>query len=269
MLKTILILVLALAAFVVVIRSIEGRSIFFPMKGRSAPPEGVFSCQDVFFGAADGVKLHGWFIPADGSTGNEFVVLFLHGNAGNIGHRSEKIQILRQTGVSIFIIDYRGYGLSGGKPSERGIYKDVEAAYAWVLDQGISAERVILYGESIGGAFAVDLAAKKPVKAVIIEDTFTSVPAMVRRMLPWMPPVVLGTRLDSLSKIDRVSAEKLFFHSLDDEIIPYEMGKQLFDQSPQPKSFVELRGGHNSAFLEDYERYWAGLSGFIGKLSRL
>ncbi len=264
MLKFVFILVLSLVAVILIIRQIEGRSIFFPMKGLPPVPEHATAHEDIFFNTADGKKLHGWFVPS--SVSNEalpFVVLFLHGNAGNIGHRWEKIHVLHGLSVSIFIFDYRGYGQSEGTPSEVGIYKDTDAAYAYLTGRGITPEKIIVYGESIGGAFAIDLAARKPVKALIIEDTFTSLPAMVRRTMPFIPTFVLAIQLDSLSKITKVRVPKLIFHSVDDEIVPYEMGKALFDAAVEPKQFVRLRGGHNTAFLDDSETYRNGLEKFL------
>jgi len=263
MLKLIFLLSLFLVGMVVIIRQIEGHSIFFPMKGIPAVTENSAAHEDVFFETADGKKLHGWFIPASAVNDGAPVVLFLHGNAGNIGHRWEKIHILHALGVAVFIFDYRGYGRSEGKPSEAGIYKDTDAAYAYLTGRNILPDKIIVYGESIGGAFAIDLAARKSVKALIVEDTFTSVPAMVRRTLPFIPVFVLATRLDALSKISKVRVPKLIFHSVDDEIIPFEMGKALFDAAAEPKRFVQLRGGHNTTFLDDFETYKSGLMKFL------
>ena len=265
MLKLTFILALSVIAVVVVIRQIEARSIFFPMKGAPSVMENSAAHENVFFETADDKKLHGWFVPA---TSNSLapVILFLHGNAGNIGHRWEKIRILHDLDVSVFIFDYRGYGQSEGRPSEAGIYKDTDAAYAYLVERGIAPERIIVYGESLGGAFAIDLAARKTVKALIVEDTFASVPAMVRKTMPFIPPFVLATRLDSLSKIAKVPTPKLIFHSIDDEIVPFEMGKALFDAAAEPKKFVQLRGGHNTAFLDDFETYRSGLMKFIVEL---
>mgnify|MGYP001598744056 CR=1 FL=1 len=263
MLKTGFFLILSITIVVAVIRQIESRSIFFPMKGMPAVAENSAAHENVFFDTADGKKLHGWFVSASPSNGEAPVVLFLHGNAGNIGHRWEKIRILHDLGVSVFIFDYSGYGRSEGKPSEAQIYKDTDAAYAFLVARGIMAEKIIVYGESIGGAFAVDLASKKPVKALILEDTFTSVSAMVHRTMPFIPPFVLATRLDSLSKIAKVRVPKLIFHSVDDEIIPFEMGQALFDAAVEPKWSVRLRGGHNTTFLDDFGTYKRGLMKFL------
>jgi fermentation-respiration switch protein FrsA (DUF1100 family) len=262
MLKLALFFVFSLVAIALVIRQIESRFIFFPTKGVPAVADNAVSYEDVFFKTADGKKLHGWFI-SSGTAAASSVVLFLHGNAGNIGHRWEKIQILHDLGVSVFIFDYRGYGRSEGSPSETGLYKDTETAYGYLIGRGIPAEKIIVYGESIGGAFAVDLSARKPVKALILEDTFTSVPAMARKVMPMIPGFILATRLDSLSKVGKVSAPKLIFHSVDDEIVPFEMGNELFAAAAEPKWFVRLRGGHNTAFLDDIQTYRNGLSMFL------
>lgn len=235
------------------------------MMGTPAVIENMPAHEDVFLETSDGKKLHGWFIPA-ASKGAAPVVLFFHGNAGNIGHRWEKIRILHDLDASVFIIDYRGYGQSEGKPSEAGIYKDTEAAYAYLAGRGVAPEKIVIYGESIGGAFAIDLAARKSVKALIVEDTFTSMPAMIRRTMPFIPTFVLATQLDSLSKMPKVHAPKLIFHSIDDEIIPFEMGKALYDVAERPKYFVQLRGGHNTAFFDDLKSYQSGLKKFLTEL---
>ncbi len=265
MLKLTFFLALCVIAVAIIIRQIEARSIFFPMKGMPAVTGNSAAHEDVFFETADGKKLHGWFVPA---SSNDIVpvILFLHGNAGNIGHRWEKIRILHDLGVSVFIFDYRGYGQSNGTPSETGIYKDTDAAYAYLSGRGITPEKIIVYGESIGGAFAIDLAARKSVKALIVEDTFTSVPAMVHRTMPFIPAFVLALRLDSLSKITKAPVPKLIFHSVDDEIVPFEMGKALYDAAAEPKRFVQLRGGHNTTFLDDFETYRSGLMKFMAEL---
>ncbi len=264
--RSILIPIFSVVMVILVIRNIERRSIFFPMKGVPSVAGFSMTHEDVFFETVDGKKLHGWFIPASATNDAAPTVFFLHGNAGNIGHRWEKLRILHDLGVSVFIFDYRGYGQSEGQPSEAGIYKDVDAAYAYLAGRGIAPGSIIVYGESLGGAFAVDLAARKTVKALIVEDTFTSIPAMVRRSMPFIPTLVLATRLDSLSKIAKVRSPKLIFHSVDDEIIPFEMGKALFDVATEPKRFVRLRGGHNTTFLDDFETYRSGLAKFLDEL---
>jgi hypothetical protein len=266
MLKLGFFIILSLAIVVVLIRQVETRAIFFPMKGTPPVVDGALAHEDVFFQTADGKTLHGWFVPAPASRDKASVVLFLHGNAGNIGHRWDKIDILHELGVAVFIFDYRGYGRSEGRPTEAGIYKDADAAHAYLTGRGIAPENIILYGESIGGAFAVDLAMKKSVKALILEGTLTSVPEMVRMTMPFIPRFILATQLNSLPKIRQVRCAKLILHSVDDEIVPFEMGKALFDSAPEPKRFVRLRGGHNTAFFDDNVSYKNALREFLSPL---
>ncbi len=253
------------ALLVLLVRYIEGRSIFFPMKDLTATPADIgLAYEEVTIAASDGTKLYGWFVPRAGA---DDVVLFLHGNAGNVGHRLDKIRMLNGLGVATLIIDYRGYGRSEGRPSERGLYRDADAAYEHLVrTRGVPAGRIVVYGESLGGAVAVDLAARRTVRALITEGTFTSVPAMVRASLPFVPSAALGSRFDSLSKIGRVAAPKLFIHSADDEIVPYAMGEILYGRAGEPKELMRLRGGHNTAFLDSAAVYITGLRRFVGGL---
>jgi fermentation-respiration switch protein FrsA (DUF1100 family) len=253
----------AFLAAVFLVRQIEARSIFFPMKAVPSVPLDVREPERVSLVTADGVTLDGWFLP-----GKAFkpVIFFLHGNAGHIGHRWNKLKMLALLETPIFILDYRGYGRSEGTPSERGLYRDAEAGYAELLKRGYNPDKIVVYGESIGGAVAIELASKRPVRAVVVEDTFTSIPDVVRRSLPFIPPFLLQTQMNSLSRIGRVRAPVLIFHSRDDEIIPYAMGRQLYLEANEPKHFVELRGGHNTAFLEDSQIYMKSLQEFFARL---
>ena len=258
------------------VRFIENKLIFFPMKGEPVKPEPAPVHEDVAFEASDGIRLHGWFVPptvmpastpAVGSGRGVPVILLLHGNAGNIGHRWEKIRALGSVGCAVFAIDYRGYGRSGGSPTEAGVYRDVDGACAYLAGRGTPTTSIIVYGESIGGALAVDLAARKTVKALIVENTFTSIADIAKRTFPLIPAVALASRMDSLSKIGKVGSPKLVIHSIDDEIVPFEMGKRLFDSAVEPKRFLQLRGGHNTAFSDDNLNYRGGLTGFLAELA--
>ncbi len=264
--KLVFLLIVVAASLVVVLRYIESRSIFFPMKGTTTTPKDIgLAYEDVTF-ESDGYKLHAWFVPRDRAKG---MVLFFHGNAGNIGHRLDKLHILNELGLETLIIDYRGYGQSEGRASEKGLTHDADAAYVYLTKtKGVSTDRIILYGESLGGAVAVDLAERKPVAALITEGAFTSIPAMVRASLPFVPTFTLALRFDSLSKIERVSARKLFIHSVDDEIVPYPMGEALYDRAKEPKEFLRLRGGHNTAFFDSVEIYTEGLRRFTESLNK-
>ncbi len=193
----------------------------------------------------DGVKLHGWFVPHPRS---RRTFLVLHGNAGNIGHRLPWIEILHDLDAQVLIIDYRGYGQSEGKPFEAGLYRDATAAAAWWAKRVTEPEqRLILIGESLGGAVAVDLATRVPVSGLILQSTFTSAWDMAKTLFPigLLQPLT-GVHFDSAAKIRDLKCPKLFIHGNRDEIVPFRLGRKLFELSPGPKYFWEVpSAGHN------------------------
>jgi uncharacterized protein len=253
--------------FVWLIRYVEENNVFFPIREVSMNPSVAgLDYEDIYFKTHDGKKLNGWYIPRSGEN-SRFVLVFFHGNAGNIGHRLEKILILNRLGLDVFIFDYRGYGNSEGDPSERGVYIDAEAAYYYLANErGVSSERMVLYGESLGGSVATDLAAKKDVAALITEEAFTSLRDMAGLVYPFIPSFLVSDKFDTVSKIKKVNCPKLIIHSLSDEIVPFRLGEKLFDAAKEPKQFLEIRGGHNTAFLDSGEKYKEGLKFFLRKL---
>lgn len=236
----------------------EPHLIYYPEREIATTPDTLgFRYEEVWLTAADGVKIQAWFVHS-GKT-NAPVILFFHGNAGNISHRFEKLNILRDLGADTFIVSYRGYGRSEGRPNEQGTYADADAAYRY-----LNNKRVILYGESLGAAVAIDLASRVLVGGVIIEEAFTSVPDMGQRLYPFLPVRwLVRNRYDSLSKIARLNAPLLAFHSRQDEVTPFVLGERLFAAAREPKRFVELTGGHNDAFLASAETYRAALAEFL------
>ncbi len=254
---------LAIIAVYFFVRLTEARMVFFPMRPVTATPAdaGLSGFEEVLFRAQDGVALKGWFIPAEGA---RLTILFLHGNAGNISHRLEKIKILHELGFSIFIFDYRGFGKSEGKPTEQGFYRDADAAFRYLRDERrMPSASIVLYGESLGGAVAIDLAAKQKAAALITEGTFTSVGDMARSAFPFVPRFFLSIRFDALSKIRQARVPKLIIHSIGDEIVPYTMAERLYAAAPQPKTMLSLKGGHNTAFVDSEWLYRDGLKKFI------
>ena len=246
------------------LRYFERRSIFFPMKEMKCfPPEVGLEYEDIYFQAGDKTKLNGWFIPCKHA---RYTLIFCHGNAGNLGHRLEKLKFFHELGLSVFIFDYRGYGKSKGKPSEIGIYRDAQAAYEYLLFRKILPERIISYGESIGGAVAIDLASKNKVGALLAGDTMTSAREMVEEFFIIIPYWVFSSRFDSLSKIKYVTVPKLMIHSINDEIVPYSLGRRLFEAAPSPKEFLKIRGGHNSCFFECKQMLHTAIGDFIKRL---
>jgi fermentation-respiration switch protein FrsA (DUF1100 family) len=251
----------------------EPSLIYFPMRQLEWTPQRVgLSYEDVYLTTADGVRIHGWHLPAaEPDRPDSLAVLFLHGNAGNVSHRLDKLLIFRDLGVSVLIIDYRGYGRSEGRPNERGTYADADAAYAHLVsERGVAPQRIVVYGESLGAAVAVDLASRVEVGGVVMESAFTSVVEVGQGMFPFLPVRwLVRNRYDSLSKIGRVRAPLLILHSVNDEFFPMRHPRRLLDAANEPKRLVELRGGHNDAFLVSEAIYRSALAEFFESLTGL
>jgi len=263
--KFILLIIVSAAIFFLIIRYIERQSIFFPIKEiAAAPREAGLQCEDVYFETSDKKRINGWFVPCERA---KYTILFCHGNAGNMGHRLEKILAFHNMGFDVFIFDYRGYGKSVGRPHEAGLYKDAFGAYEYLVKtRKIFAENIILYGESIGGGVAIELARKQKVKALITEDTFSSIKEMSGMACPFIPHFAISNKFDSLSKIRHIDSPKLIIHSTDDEIVPFWMGEKLYDASGPPKKFLKIKGSHNTAFFDSEKECTEGMKSFIDNL---
>lgn len=229
-------------------------------------PEGL-PVEDVWFESEDGVRLHGWYLRREQPRA---VVLFCHGNAGNITPLAESLAILRERhGLSAMTFDYRGYGRSEGTPTEDGILADARAARKWLAArEGIRETDIVLMGRSLGGAVAVDLAANDGARGLVLASTFTSLPEVAKEHAPWLPAKLLMTmRLNSLSKIGRYCGPVLISHGDADEVVPFDHGKALFEAALQPKQFIAIPGGmHNDPQPESYR---LALDEFIERLPPL
>lgn len=230
-----------------------------PLEG--SPADVGLACEDVQFVAADGVRLHGWWIPADA---DHPVVLFCHGNGGNISHRLETYAQWHRLGFSTFAFDYRGYGRSRGRLSEAGTYRDARAAYEYIRGPlGFPADQIVILGRSLGGSVATDLAAQVDARCLVLESAFASVPDMAKAIYPFLPASVCRIRYDTRSKIASVGMPVLVMHSRTDEVISYAQGRAVFEAAREPKIWHELPGGHNEgAFLTD-AGYEQRLASFI------
>lgn len=246
----------------------QGRMVFlanFPDRALSASPGDIgLEYEDVSLTTSDNELLHGWYVPAADSRA---VLLFFHGNAGNISHRLDSIKIFHELDLDVLIIDYRGYGESTGTASEQGTYLDAQAAWDYLVDiRGIPRNQVIVFGRSLGGAIGAWLSAHNSPSAVIIESSFSSGVDMARRLYPFLPARLI-TRLHYpvVDYAARLNCPALVIHSRHDEIIPFDMGQAIFATIKQQKTILEIRGDHNNGFLISRVEYVAALREFIRK----
>ena len=240
-------------------------------RGLVATPAAIgLRYEEVQLRTEDGVPLHGWLISAPETTRQapRRTLLFFHGNAGNISHRLDSLRIFAELGLDVFIFDYRGYGRSGGSPSEEGTYRDATAAWHWLTrERGLDPRQVVLFGRSLGAAVAVELATRTDPAGLIVESAFTSVPDLGAELYPFLPVRLLSRyRYDNLGRIASVRVPVLVVHSRGDEIIPFRQGQALFSAAREPKQFLELQGGHNDGFLASEAAYRRGLAEFLASL---
>ena len=258
-------ILLGLGLIFAYVKYLEHKGVYYPTKDILVYPSSFgIPFKDIYITTEDKFKINGWFMPNPKA---KHTLLFLHGNAGNIGDRIDKLQLLYHAGLNIFIIDYRGFGKSQGRPSEPGFYRDAFAAYDYLLNTiDIKPEQIILYGESLGSAIAVDLAFHRKVKALILEGAFSCGKDMAVKIYPFLPGFIFSNSFDSLTKVKEITASKLFIHSRDDKIVPFNLAKKLYDHAKGPKDFLEIRGDHNNAFLNFKELYVSSINAFIEKL---
>lgn len=237
--------------------------IFYPTRELVAKPtDWGLDYSDVRLVTDDGVALHGWYIPRPGA---QRALLFFHGNGGNISHRGDSVPIFHRLGFNVLIIDYRGYGQSEGRPSEAGLYRDAAAAWRYLTEsRGIKCKDVVIFGRSLGGAVAAQLASRVEAGALILESTLSSARDFAATAFPLLSHALyMRFDFDSAAQLQKVKYPVLVLHSPEDEIMPYHLGEKLFAAAREPKQFIALRGDHNSGFLISQPEYEQALSTFI------
>lgn len=264
-----LVVAAALLGLTALMLAFERQLIYFPHRRLELLPSDVgMRFEEARFGA-EGAEIHGWWLPAEGA---QLTVLFCHGNAGNISHRLERARLMQaKLQANVLLFDYRGYGRSTGSPDEEGTYRDARAAYLYLAEkQRIAAERLVLFGESLGAAVAVQLAIERPAKALVLESPFTSIPDMARAAYPFLPPVgpLIRTRYETIAKVSRLGIPLLVLHGDRDDIVPLRQGRRVFDTAPEPKRFFAIPGaGHNDTYFVGGEPYWQVWREFLKGLS--
>lgn len=258
--------VVAILFWTTLLMIFEEKFIYFPEKY----PRGVYEdarfvphLRDCWITTEDGVKIHGWFAPADSAIAT---LVISHGNAGNISHRIPIIRELQRRNLNVLMYDYRGYGRSEGSPDEEGIYRDGRAAFDHALKlPGVDPRRIILWGTSLGGAVAVDVATQRPAAGLILESTFSSAKDVARTAYPFLPArFFLRTKFDSIEKIRRIRIPLLFMHGSRDSIIPIALGRRLYGAAQDPKEFYEIPGAdHNDPFFVGGAEYLDRIIHFV------
>ena len=248
-----------------VLRFAASSAVYYPLRY----PDGWWNLQrdaaaaEVWLTTRDGVKLNAWWIAAPDS---RLATVFFHGNGGNLTHRVDHMRAIAAAGSALLILDYRGYGKSEGKPSESGLYSDADAAYQWLTDKGYAAKQIVIHGESLGAAVAVDLASRQPCAGVVLEAPFSSAAQVAASVLPLIGPLLIRD-FDSKAKVGKIRAPMLFMQGDRDEVIPYRLGRDLYDAAPEPKSFWTIDGaGHNNLLDVAGDRYREHLAAFYAAL---
>lgn len=245
---------------------LEDRFIYYPTRypGGDWTRENLpCRVEDRHIRTRDGETLHAWFAPADGAENH---ILFFHGNAGNVTHRTDFLHRLTRLPASVLLLDYRGYGRSSGRPTEKGLYEDGRAAYLHLVeDLGIPPHRIFLLGKSLGGAVAIEVATRFPVAGVIIQSTFTHTWDMARLMF-WIPfPVrwICRNQFDSWTRVQTLTTPKLFIHGRGDRMVPYRLARTLFEAAAEPKRFFDLGNLDHNDSMEAGTGYDEALRAFL------
>lgn len=266
--KVVLVIFLLYVGFGAILYFLQARLLYFPHRSLVSTPAMVgLHYSSVTLLTDDGIRLSAWYIPGDSERA---VVLFCHGNGGNISYLIESIQQYHDLGFGTLVFDYRGYGESEGSPDEEGTYRDVEAAWRYLIeDRKVAPSRIVVMGRSLGGAVAAWLAGKRNPAALVLESSFTSVPDMAADLY-WYFPVRLMSRFRYATSdyVREARCPVLVVHSPNDEMIPFHHGRTLFAQAPEPKEFLEISGGHNEGFLLSDATYREGLRAFVSKALR-
>lgn len=247
------------------LNGLEASFIYFPAREYAAVPEDFgLKAEKLTLESAGGAQLAGWWIRGEGRR----ALLFFHGNAGNVSHRLERSKMLVEAlGLDIFLVDYRGYGASTGRPSEEGLYADAEAIFQAAIARGFRPEQILLFGESLGCAVAVEMARRHPCRAAILETPFLSIPAMARAIYPFLPAFLVRTRFDNEAKMPHLAVPKLIIAAEKDDVVPPGHARRLFESARPPKEFYVIRGAtHNDTYIAGGREYLEVLRKFLNGL---
>jgi fermentation-respiration switch protein FrsA (DUF1100 family) len=240
--------------------------IYFPDKTIFFTPNNIYlKYEEINYKTSDNHLINSWLIPADSS---KYIVIFCHGNAGNISNRLESIQIFNRLSLDVFIFDYRGFGKSKGTPDEEGTYLDALGAWDFLVGKkGYDPEKIIIFGRSLGSGVASWLAREKNPAALILESSFTSLPDLGANIYPFLPVRLLSKyNYPTFENLNYIDCPKLFIHSKGDEIIPFTLGMENYRLARGQKEFLEIQGSHNDGFMVSGSTYLEGINSFLTRI---
>ncbi|MBC7898124.1 MAG: alpha/beta hydrolase [Cytophagaceae bacterium] len=250
----------------------ERQLVFHPAERAVASPPMTLALRErnVAYASGDGTRLSAWVVPGTGPDSVGYWMLICHGNYGNIGYgdRPAFYASARDLGLNLLAFDYRGFGESEGSPEEQGLYADAEASYRYLTDSlHVPANRIVIFGHSLGSGVAIELATRVPAAALVVEGAYTSVVDRGQELYPFLPVrFVASQRFASIEKVGRLSVPKLFLHSPTDNVIPFAHGERLFAAATSPKQFVSVVGGHMESFKQDKATYFGAIRTLVTSL---
>jgi uncharacterized protein len=267
-----MLLLLLVGGVYLVMRNFEQQFVYAPSTLiKKTPRQAKLPFDNIALVTGDSVNIEGWFIPAhapgetSATNAPSSTLLFFHGSVGNLGDYLEKIHLLHDMDVDVFAIDYRGYGKSGGAPTESGLASDALAAYNYLTEKrNVNPEHLYLYGEDLGAAVAINLATQVPVAGVITEGATASILENIEGAWPLIPwQFLLRNKFDSLTKVQDVHVPLLLIHSSDDELVPFNDSRRLAALAHEPKELLEIHGTHRNAFVDSFDLYYDKVSHFV------
>jgi fermentation-respiration switch protein FrsA (DUF1100 family) len=262
-------LLIGAAAIFFMLRQFEHSQVYQPSADFAADPRDLRRAFEDVFIPVDREQIHAWYFPAGHANppGRQLAVLVCHGNAGNISHRLDLAALLLEARASVLLFDYRGYGRSSGRPSEQATYQDAQAAYGWLRRKGFAPASIVAYGESLGGGVVSELALREPLAAIILQNTFTSMPDIASELFPWLPVRWVGAiKYDTCSKLPRIKIPVLILHSRQDHLIGFRHARKNFAAANSPKYLCEIGGGHNDGLYVTRPQFLEGIKKFLQSL---
>jgi pimeloyl-ACP methyl ester carboxylesterase len=252
----------------------QDQLFFQPKRGLAATPDAAdLDFEDLALTTPDGISLHAWWlprpaVPAPDLPGTALTVLYLHGANTNLGDRVDALRYWHDLGFEILALDYRGYGRSSGRPSETGLYTDVETAWHWLTDRrDVPADHVLVVAESMGASLATHLASQVQPAGLVLEAGFTRAADVAVRRYRWLPVrQLIRIQLASEDRIGRIRCPKLLIHSIDDRTVPFTLARRLERRAAPPRDLLKIRGTHARACLEGGPRFHAGLRRWLAGL---